>query len=382
MSVTDPEAIPATPSRRPIAERGRHAGRGRESRTGLRRALALVAAVGVLAVSGCTQDHITFLDPQGPVAAQQRAHFGFILAVMLLVIVPIFVLTPLILWRYRYRGRAAYRPKWDFSWLMEFLVWGGPVVLVAVLAVALWRNTIALDPWRPLPAAATQTSGAGAAALAPMRVQVVGLDWKWLFIYPDLGIATVNDLAFPVDRQIALEMTSATVLQSLFIPSLGSQVYAMGGMVSRLHLAASAPGRFRGMNAQYNGKGFHKQSFSATAMTPEAFRTWVEATRNAPVALDAQSYAIVAQRGSAGEAATLLEELAAVGGAAAPGQASPDPAPALTPDAPAPIPGQPQPQPVADPGIIHFSTVPDGFFATVVKGGPEAPNPSAAEGLE
>ena len=122
-----------------------------------------------------------------------------------------------------------------------------PAVIAAMLAVFLWRNTTALDPYEPLSLPGE-----------PLRVQAIAFDWKWLFIYPDLGIATVDELAFPADRQLALDLTSETVMQALFVPALGGQIYAMGGMVTHLHLAADGPGRFRGRNTQYNGEQFRR----------------------------------------------------------------------------------------------------------------------------
>ena len=174
------------------------------------------------------------------------------------------------------------------------MLWGPPAVIVVVLSVFLWHNTIDLDPYEPLPLPGE-----------PLRVQAIGFDWKWLFVYPDLGIASVDELAFPADRQLAIELTSETVMQAFFIPSLGSQIYAMGGMVTRLHLAADGPGRFLGQNTQYNGTYFHRQQFQAVAMSDADFADWVKEARGSD-ALGGEAYAALERRNTASEAADAL----------------------------------------------------------------------------
>ncbi len=258
--------------------------------------VALALALSALMIAaGCGGPHITFLDPQGPVAAQQRTHFFIILGLMMIVVVPVLVLTPWLAWRYRYGKHHDYEPRWGFAWGWEVPLWGVPAVIAAVLAVFLWRNTTELDPYEPLPLPGE-----------PLRVQAIGFDWKWLFVYPELGIATVDELAFPADRQLALDLTSETVMQAFFIPALGGQIYAMGGMTTHLHLAADAPGRFRGRNTQYNGEGFPEQRFEAVAMSEAEFRDWVAEAREAGPTLDENALAILARRNTAREAAGAL----------------------------------------------------------------------------
>ncbi len=242
---------------------------------------------GLLALlAGCTPDHITFLDPQGPIAAAQCWHLVKIVALMMAPVLPVLILTPVIAWRYRRRNeRSRYTPKWVFFWPLEVAIWGVPICIVAILGVLLWHSTQALDPYAPL-----------RADKPPLHVQVVGLDWKWLFIYPDQRIASVGELAFPADRPIALELTTDTVMQSFFIPALGGQIYAMPSGVTKLHLKASGPGRFQGENAQYNGKGFHEQKFTAIAMTADEFDAWVNTLKARGIALDEASYAKLARR--------------------------------------------------------------------------------------
>ncbi len=242
----------------------------------------------VLMLAACSGNtHLTFLNPQGPVADAQRWHFYEVLGIMtVLVAGPIFLLMPFILWRYRYGNTASrYTPKWEFSRLWEITAWGGPVVIVMLLATLVWRDTHALDPYRKL------TSNQ-----PPLRVQVIGYDWKWLFIYPDQGVASIGVLAMPAGRPVAMQITSATVMQSLFIPALGSQIYAMGGMVTRLNLEAAKPGRFMGENTMYNGDGFHQQKFIAVGMTQADFVAWVQKVRKTGVKLDARTLQVISQR--------------------------------------------------------------------------------------
>lgn len=229
---------------------------------------------------------LSFLDPQGPIAAAQRHHLFEVLVLLSIVVLPVLVLTPLFVWRYRLgNSKSKYTPKWSFSWPLEIAIWGVPIAVIAVMAVLMVRSSHKLDPYRPL-----------ASDQAPLQVQVIGYDWKWLFIYPKLGIATIGEMAFPAGRPLTLELTSATVMQSFQVPSLGSQMYAMGGMVSQLHLLADRPGRFLGENMLYNGSGFHQQKFTAEAMSAADFAAWVQRVRHQGVALDAHAMQVLAGR--------------------------------------------------------------------------------------
>jgi cytochrome o ubiquinol oxidase subunit 2 len=254
---------------------------------------ASLACAAALLLVGCTADsHLSFLDPQGPVASDQRWHFFAALAVLVgFVAIPVFVITPCILWRYRYGAKSSrYTPKWDFYGPLEIASWAGPVVIVVLLAIIVWRDTHALDPYRPL-----------ASDHPPLHVQVIGYDWKWLFIYPDQGIASIGMLALPAGRPVAIELTSATVMQSLHIPALGSQMYAMGGMVTQLHLQADRPGRSLGENNMYNGTGFHQERFIAASMTPENFDAWASEARANGIALNRHILNLIAQRSTRAE---------------------------------------------------------------------------------
>ena len=243
--------------------------------------LALLGAAA--AVSGCTDGRQSFLTPDGPVAAAQYRHLVQVVLIVLIVVIPVIVGVPLIAWRYRAGNtRARYAPEWNFSAALEWPMWLVPVAVVAALSVLLWKNAHRLDPYRPI-----------AAARTPLRVDVVGLDWKWLFIYPEYHIASVGELAFPQDRPLSLKLTSDTVMQSFMIPAIGGQIYAMPGMVTRLNLAAYRTGRFVGMNTQYDGSGFYAEHFQAVAMSAPAFARWVHEVAHEGVGLGARGYRIL-----------------------------------------------------------------------------------------
>lgn len=242
--------------------------------------------LALLAFTGCTVPGPSFLNPAGPVAAEDRHLLLWVILLMLIVVVPAIVLTPLFAWRYRLTNKQSpYRPKWSFSWSLEVLIWGAPVIIVAVLGVSLWSETHRLDPYRPIPS-----------EKPALRVQVVGFDWKWLFIYPEQHIATVNELVFPADRPVHLSLTSDTVMQSFMIPRLGGQIYAMAGMRTELNLKSDAPGSFVGENTQFNGDGFQKQRFQALALPPQGFSLWVSQIRSTGTPLDAAAYAKLSRR--------------------------------------------------------------------------------------
>ncbi|MFX0545997.1 cytochrome ubiquinol oxidase subunit II [Roseovarius sp. S1116L3] len=244
-----------------------------------------MAALLLTLLSGCAGDISSFMDPAGPIASAQRTHLIRVVAITMVAILPVLLLVPLLIWRYRYRNTARYAPDWGFSRPLEFLMWGVPVAIVAVLAVQLWASTRALDPYKPIDLAQAQ-----------LKVQVIGLDWKWLFIYPDLGIASVGEMAFPAEQPVALELTTDTVMQSFMIGALAGQVYTMPGMETQLHILAHQPGTFQGQNMQYNGDGFAQQKFDAVAMIPADFADWVARVRADGVPLDTGSYATLAQR--------------------------------------------------------------------------------------
>ena len=240
---------------------------------------SLIGALAVCA-SGCSPVSFGFLHPAGPVASAQRELFFWIVGLSMVVVLPVLLLTPWLLWRYRYgQQQSAYRPRWEFSLPMEVLSWGVPVLVVILLGVLTWERTHQLDPYRPFPGPAPA-----------LEVQAIALDWKWLFIYPQQGVATVNELVIPSGRGVHLSLTSATVMQSLMIPRLAGQIYAMAGMNTQQYLQADAPGEFTGRNTQFNGFGFQEQRFNTRAVEPQAFEQWVQETRQKSTTLDCASY--------------------------------------------------------------------------------------------
>ena len=199
---------------------------------------------------------------------------------MLLVIGPVLLLTPLIAWYYRQSNpKSAYRPLWGFSWILEVLIWIPPTAIVVVLAVLVWQNSLRLDPYRPL-----------ASPLPALQVQAVSLDWKWLFIYPDQHIASVDQLILPVGRPVHFSLTSGTVMQSFLLPKLAGQIFTMAGMTTQLNLAVSAPGTYWGENAQFNGDGFVRQKFQVIGVSEADFERWVTSLQKAPGRLDDKAY--------------------------------------------------------------------------------------------
>lgn len=247
--------------------------------TAARRHLAssLFAALAALALSGCES---ALMDPKGDIGMQQR---GVIISAMLwmaLVVVPVFAMTAWFAWWFRAGNRRArYTPDWHDSPKLEAVVWGVPAAVVLAMGIGSWQMAHKLDPFRPI-----------AAERPPVAVEVVALDWKWLFIYPEEGVAAVNELALPVGVPVAFRITSGSVMNSFFIPRLGSQVYAMSGMETRLHLIADAAGDYPGMSAQFSGRGFSQMRFRARAMSRRDYEAWLARARAAPAVLDDRTF--------------------------------------------------------------------------------------------
>jgi cytochrome o ubiquinol oxidase subunit II len=253
------------------------------------RIIALLPLMAML--SSC---NFVVLSPSGDVAAQQRDLVVISTILMLLIIIPVMALTVLFAWRYRQSNKAArYEPDWDHSVQLELVIWAAPLLIIICLGALTWMGTHLLDPYR-------EVSRIGANQPVPaqtksLRVDVVALDWKWLFIYPEQGIATVNQLTIPVGTPISFQLTSSNVMNSFFVPQLGGQIYTMAGMVSRLHLQADHLGTYRGLSAQYSGEGFADMRFDVNAVSAERFAQWTDAVRDAGPALDAGTYADLAR---------------------------------------------------------------------------------------
>ncbi len=247
----------------------------------------VIVLLGVsVSLSSCSLAEAPLLHPSGPIAEAQRNLLFEAFGLMMIVVVPVFVMAVWFGWRYRASAtQSAYDPDWERAPFLDGLIWTLPALIIIVLAIMVWRSTHELDPYRSLAAAGGST-----------QVQVVSLEWKYLFLYPDQGIASANELVFPADKPVQLVMTSDSAMTSLLIPALGGQVYAMAGMATRLNLLADGPGDFQGRNALYNGDGFADQTFRVRAVSQEEFAKWVASAKQAP-ALDAASYADLSKPG-------------------------------------------------------------------------------------
>ena len=240
-------------------------------------------ALLVFLVAGC--DRMVVLNPKGPIADAERGLMIDAFVVMMLVVVPVIVMALWFAWRYREGRNAHYEPTWAYSAKVDAVVWLVPALIVIAVAVLLWRSTHHLDPYREI-----------ASNNPPLDVQVVAQDWKWLFIYPEQGVASVNQLAIPAGRPISLRITSDTVMNSFYVPALAGQIYAMAGMQTRLQLLADQPGKFVGRNTQYSGGGFSDQFFEVVAMSQADFDAWVAKAKQAPGKLDPPTYAKLAEK--------------------------------------------------------------------------------------
>lgn len=240
-------------------------------------------ALGSLTLlSGCD---FALLDPKGAVGVAEKHLIAVSVWAMLIVVIPVIVLTLVFAYRYRASNRSAtYAPKWSHSTPIEIVVWTIPTLIIIFLAVLTWKTTHELDPYKPIES-----------NVKPIDVDVVALDWKWLFIYPSLGIASVNQLALPVDTPVNFHITSDSVMNSFFIPQLGSQIYAMSGMQTSLHLIANEAGDYEGLSANFSGKGFSDMKFRALAMNPADFQAWVQKVKAAQPQLSMDAYGSLAK---------------------------------------------------------------------------------------
>jgi cytochrome o ubiquinol oxidase subunit 2 len=241
------------------------------------RVLPVVLFIGAT-LGGCTGG---VLDPQGPVAAAERQILFNSLGIMLAIVIPTIVATLGVAYWFRSSNkRARYLPDFNYSDRLEALVWSIPAMTVLLVGGVAWVGAHDLDPRKGI----SSTS-------KPLTVQVVSLDWKWLFIYPDQGIASVNYLAVPVGTPVSFELTSSGVMNSFFVPQLAGQIYAMSGMTTRLQLQADHPGKYRGLSAQFSGEGFADMRFTVEAVPARQFEQWVATARKSGPVLDARAYA-------------------------------------------------------------------------------------------
>ena len=242
--------------------------------------------VGAATLGGCTEG---VLDPKGPIALAERQILFNALGIMLAIVIPVILATlGVAFWFRASNQRARYRPNFAYSGRLEVLVWSIPAMTVFLVGGVAWVGSHDLSPRKPI-----------ASTVKPLRVQVASLDWKWLFIYPDEGVASVNYLAIPVGTPVSFELTSSGVMNSFFVPQLGSQIYTMAGMVTRLHLQADQAGSYRGMSAKFSGEGFADMTFNIEAVSSERFSAWIDTARNVGTELNVSTYAELARPSTA-----------------------------------------------------------------------------------
>ncbi|SPJ26373.1 cytochrome ubiquinol oxidase subunit II [Palleronia abyssalis] len=263
--------------------------------------IAIGAAMSPILALPAFAEPSGFLRPLGPIAEFQRTELIWASAIIAIAILPVLIGAPLIVWRYRRSNKnATYRPDWHFDTKLEVLMWGVPTLIVIALSVWLTQAVYRIDPYRTIDAEMADGLDIGEIG-APIRIETVGLDWKWLFLYPEEGIASVGEMVIPTGRPVAMRLTTDTVMQSFMASGLAGQIYAMAGMVTQLNLIATRTGTTLAENTQYNGTGFPAQRAPVEAVDPTAYGAWLEAARAAPT-LNAQSYAILAQSGDVAKA--------------------------------------------------------------------------------
>jgi cytochrome o ubiquinol oxidase subunit 2 len=230
-----------------------------------------------VALGGCSEG---ILNPKGPIASAERLILFNSLGIMLAIVIPTILATLAVAFWFRASNwRASYQPDFTYSGRLELLVWSIPAMTVLLVGGVAWVGAHDLDVRKPIEPAST-----------PITIQVVSLDWKWLFIYPEQGIAAVNKLVVPAGTPIKFELTSSSVMNSFFVPQLGGQIYTMSGMVTRLQLQADHPGTYPGLSAMFSGDGFADMRFAVDAVADNRFAQWVRETHDTGPVLDAQSY--------------------------------------------------------------------------------------------
>jgi cytochrome o ubiquinol oxidase subunit 2 len=223
---------------------------------------------------------MVLMNPKGAIGVEQRTLIITAIALMLIVVIPVIFMAFAFAWKYRASNKdAKYSPNWSHSNKIEAVVWTIPIIIIAILGTITWKTTHELDPFKPI-----------VTDKKPMTIEVVSLDWKWLFIYPEQGIATVNELAFPKDVPVEFKITSNSVMNSFFIPQLGGQIYAMAGMQTKLHLIGNEAGKYDGISSSFSGRGFSGMKFTAIVTPTEGdFDQWVAKVKASSNNLNATS---------------------------------------------------------------------------------------------
>ena len=250
-------------------------------------ALAVLVLLAIIAASFIylSKLNIAVLNPKGLIALKERRLMIIAALLMLIVVLPVFVMTIYFAWKYRAGNpQAEHKPDWDNNHIAEAIWWGVPCIIITALAIVTWKSTHELDPYKPLDS-----------DKKPLVIQVVALQWKWLFIYPEQKIATINFVQFPENVPLDFEITADAPMNSFWIPQLGGQIYAMPSMKTQLHLIAHEAGTYNGLSANLSGDGFAGMTFSAKASTEEDFNEWVKAAQQSSKQLDLSEYNTLAQ---------------------------------------------------------------------------------------
>lgn len=244
--------------------------------------ITLVAFAVLFSITGCKENFLGLLNPKGFVAYEERKLFFDTLALMLIVVLPVIIMSFTFIYHYQISHRTKdYKPNWSHSYFLESLWWGIPCFIIVILAVMTWKKTHELDPYNRI----------AGFSKPPMRIEVIGLPWKWLFIYPEQNIATLNYVVVPVGVQVEYWLTVDNVpMSAFFIPQLGSQIYAMAGMRTRLHLTGNEVGVYQGLNSQFNGDGFSDMTFPVYVVEPEKMDEWVKQVKASPNQLTEEAY--------------------------------------------------------------------------------------------
>lgn len=250
--------------------------------------------LGYLLVRGA---HFDVLQPAGAVAKSEKSLLIFAFSIMMLVVIPVFIMLGMFAWKYRAGNdkKVDYRPEWHEHKLLEAAWWGIPILIILILGTTAWITAHTLDPYRKLDS-----------KTAPINVQVVALEWKWLFIYPDLGVASVNELPVPVNTPVHFTITADAPMSAFWVPALGTQIYAMSGMSSQLNLIADHAGTFTGYNTNINGEGYAKMKFKVYAKSDKDFSSWIAAARKSPNMMDEQTLQKISEPGTMNETAYML----------------------------------------------------------------------------
>lgn len=254
--------------------------------------VVILAFVGYLLVRNA---HFDVLQPTGTIAKQQKNLLIGALGLSALVVIPVFFMLGLFAWKYRAGAQARYTPEWSSNRKLETIWWGIPIAIIAVLAVITWQTSHSLDPYKPIASSTKQ-----------LEVQVIALQWKWLFIYPELGIATMNHLPIPVDTPVHFRLAADAPMSAFWVPSLGSQIYAMSAMSSQLHLQAEETGEFTGYSTNINGRGYSDMKFRVEVQSKADFEKWTKRAVASKSMMDRIAYEKVAKPGTMGEETYML----------------------------------------------------------------------------